>query len=184
MAAFGVADIADAGTVESSGSGFIIHPDGYILSNNHVVDGADKIDVVLHDGAICRAKVIETDPYKDLALLKIEASGLTAPLGDSDELEVAETVMAVGFPLSDIIGSATASAFEGKLNARRDDKIEMLQIDAAVNPGNSGGPLVNERVLRLYLVQALACRWGAWRFERFRPSIRKSRRCGEDVALR
>ena len=76
----------------------------------------------------------------------IEAKGLTAaPLGDSDKLEVAETVMAIGFPLSDIIGSATASAFEGKLNARRDDKIEMFQIDAAVNPGNSGGPLVNDR---------------------------------------
>ena len=145
MAAFGVADIGDAATVESSGSGFIIHPDGYILSNNHVVDGADKIDVVLHDGTILRAKVIEVDAYKDLSLLKIEAKGLTAaPLGDSDKLEVAETVMAIGFPLSDIIGSATASAFEGKLNARREDKIEMLQIDAAVNPGNSGGPLVNE----------------------------------------
>ena len=146
MAAFGVADIADAATVESSGSGFIIHPDGYILSNNHVVDGADKIDVVLHDGTIHRAKVIEVDAYKDLALLKIEAKGLTAaPLGDSDKLDVMETVMAIGFPLSDIIGSATASAFEGRLNARRDEKIEMLQIDAAVNPGNSGGPLVNER---------------------------------------
>jgi len=145
MAAFGVADIGDAATVESSGSGFIIHPDGYILSNNHVVDGADKIDVVLHDGTILRAKVIEVDAYKDLSLLKIEAKGLTAaPLGDSDKLEVAETVMAIGFPLSDIIGSATASAFEGKLNARREDKIELLQIDAAVNPGNSGGPLVNE----------------------------------------
>ena len=146
MAALGVADIGDAATVESSGSGFIIHPDGYILSNNHVVDGTDNIDVVLHDGAIHRAKVIKKDPYKDLALLKIEAKGLTAaPLGNSDKLEVAETVMAIGFPLSDIIGSATASAYEGKLNARRDDKIEMFQIDAAVNPGNSGGPLVNER---------------------------------------
>ena len=146
MAAFGVADIGDAATVESSGSGFIVHPDGYILSNNHVVDGADQIDVVLHNGTILRAKVLETDAYKDLALLKIEAKGLTAaPLGDSDKLETAETVMAIGFPLSDIIGSATAAAFEGKLNARRDDKIELFQIDAAVNPGNSGGPLVNER---------------------------------------
>ena len=146
MAALGVADIGDAATVESSGSGFIIHPDGYILSNNHVVDGADNIDVVLHDGAIHHAEVIKNDPYKDLALLKIEAKGLTAaPLGNSDKLEVAETVMAIGFPLSDIIGSATASAFEGELNARRDDKIEMFQIDAAVNPGNSGGPLVNDR---------------------------------------
>ena len=76
MAAFGVADIGDAATVESSGSGFIIHPDGYILSSNHVVDGADKIDVVLHDGTILRAKVIEVDAYKDLSLLKIEAKGL------------------------------------------------------------------------------------------------------------
>ena len=70
MAAFGVADIADAATVESSGSGFIVHPEGFILSNNHVVDGADQIDVVLHDGAIHRAKVLEADAYKDLALLK------------------------------------------------------------------------------------------------------------------
>ena len=146
MAAFGLADIGDAATVESSGSGFIVHPDGYILSNNHVVDGADKIDVVLHDGTIHRAKVLEADPYKDLALLKIEAKGLTAaPLGDSDKLKPGEVVITIGFPLSTIIGSATASIFEGKLNAKRDEKIEMLQIDAAVNPGNSGGPLVNDR---------------------------------------
>ena len=146
MAALGVADIGDAATVESSGSGFIIHPDGYILSNNHVVAGADKIDVVLHDGAIHRAKVIEVDAYKDLALLQIEAKGLTAaPLGDSEKLEIMDTVMAIGFPLSFVIGSASASASDGKLNAKRDDKIEMFQIDANVNPGNSGGPLVNER---------------------------------------
>jgi S1-C subfamily serine protease len=146
MAAFGLADIGDAATVESSGSGFIVHPDGYILSNNHVVDGADKIDVVLHDGTIHRAKVLEADAYKDLALLKIEAKGLTAaPLGDSDKLKPGEVVITIGFPLSTIIGSATASIFEGKLNAKRDEKIEMLQIDAAVNPGNSGGPLVNDR---------------------------------------
>ena len=146
MAAFGVGDITDAATVESSGSGFIVHPDGYILSNNHVVNGADKIDVVLHDGTIHPAKVIETDAYKDLALIKIDSKGLTAaPLGESDKLEIMDTVMAIGYPLSFIIGSASAAASEGRLNARRDDNIEMLQIDANVNPGNSGGPLVNER---------------------------------------
>jgi len=146
MAALGHADLADAATVESSGSGFIVHPDGFILSNNHVVAGAEKIDVVLHDGTIYPARVIEADAYKDLALLKIEATGLTAaPLGDSDKTEVMDSVMAIGYPLSKVIGASSASAYEGRLNARRDEKIELFQIDAAVNPGNSGGPLVNER---------------------------------------
>ncbi len=145
--ALGVGGLAAAAAgADSTGSGFIVHPDGYILSNNHVVEGAARLEVVLHDGAIHPARVVEADSYKDLALLKIEARGLAAaPLGNSDQLEVLENVIAIGFPLSDLIGSASASASEGKLNARRDNKIEMLQIDANVNPGNSGGPLVNER---------------------------------------
>lgn len=129
-----------------SGSGFIVHSNGYVLSNAHVVEGAKKLQVVLFNGTTHDATVVEIDDYKDLALLKISATGLTsAALGDSSRIEVMDSVMAIGYPLGAALGTEV-SAYEGKVNAIREaERIPLLQIDAAVNPGNSGGPLVNER---------------------------------------
>jgi len=142
----GLTEQSAADAAGSSGTGFIVHTNGYILSNAHVVEGAKQLQVVLHDGTVCDATVVEADDYKDLALLKINAPGLTAaPLGDSARMEVMDPVMAIGFPLGTALGSG-ASAYEGKINAIRDEeKVPKFQIDATVNPGNSGGPLINER---------------------------------------
>jgi len=127
----------------SSGTGFVVHPDGYILTCNHVVEGAGKIEVVSSDSKRYVAEVVEADTYKDLALLKIPAQGLPyVTLGDSERARVLDSVIALGYPLG--IGNEVA-ANEGKINAKRDsEKIPLFQIDAAVNPGNSGGPLVND----------------------------------------
>jgi hypothetical protein len=129
-----------------AGTGFIVRTNGYILSNAHVVEGAKKLQVVLHDGSVHDAKLIESDTYKDLALLKIDAPGLVAaPLGDSTRVEVMDAVMALGYPLGTALGSGV-SAYEGKVNAVRDEeKVPKFQIDATVNSGNSGGPLINDR---------------------------------------
>jgi len=126
-----------------SGTGFIVHPDGYILTCHHVVKGAGKIEVVLPDSIRQVAEVVEADTYKDLALLKIPVQGLPCvTLGDSERTRVLDSVIALGYPLE--IGNEVA-ANEGKINAKRDsEKIPLFQIDAAVNPGNSGGPLVND----------------------------------------
>lgn len=131
---------------DSSGTGFIVHTNGYLLSNAHVVEGAKKLQVVLHDGTVCDATVVEADEYKDLALLKINAPGLiAAPLGDSSRVEQMDSVMAIGFPLGTALGSEV-SAYPGLVNAIREaEKVPKFQIDATVNPGNSGGPLINER---------------------------------------
>ena len=131
---------------DSSGSGFIVHTNGYIISNAHVVEGASKLKVVLQDGSVHDATLVEADKYKDLALLKIAPSGLVAaPLGDSARVEVMDAVMAIGYPLGTALGSSV-SAYEGKVNAIRDEeKVPKFQIDATVNPGNSGGPLLNDR---------------------------------------
>ena len=138
------ADAAD--DAHSFGTGFIVRTNGYIISNAHVVEGATKLQVVLHDGSVHDAKLIESDTYKDLVLLKIDAPDLVAaPLGDSTRVEAMDAVMAVGYPLGTALGSGV-SAYEGKVNAVRDEeKVPKFQIDAIVNPGNSGGPLINDR---------------------------------------
>lgn len=130
----------------SSGSGFIVHADGYILTSQHVIDGADKIEVVLSDGTQHSAKVVAVDEAIDVALLKVARPNLpTAILGDSEKMDVTDYVMAIGHPLASSTNSS-ASAYEGKINAKRTDQgIARFQIDATINPGISGGPLVNER---------------------------------------
>jgi formylglycine-generating enzyme required for sulfatase activity len=132
-----------ASTLASTGTGFFIHPDGYILTCQHVIEGVGKIEVMLSDSSRYVAEVVEEDAYKDLALLKISIKN--APyviLGDSEHTRVLETVFALGYPLK--IGNEV-SANEGKINAKRDsEKIPLFQIDAVVNSGNSGGPLIND----------------------------------------
>jgi serine protease Do len=129
------------------GSGFIIDQDGSILTNNHVVENADKIVVKLSTGQEYAAKVIGRDPKTDIAIIKIEAkSNLTAaPLGDSDRLEVGEWVLAIGNPfgLDNTVTSGIVSAKGRHLGAGPYDSF--IQTDASINPGNSGGPLINLR---------------------------------------
>jgi len=131
--------------VVGQGSGFIIAKDGYIMTNNHVVGGADKITVKLEDGREFKAKIIGTDPHSDVAIIKIDAKNLPVlPLGDSDSLEVGEWVIAVGNPfgLSHTLTAGIVSA-KGRSSIGLEDYENFIQTDAAINPGNSGGPLVD-----------------------------------------
>ncbi len=128
------------------GSGFLISKDGLILTNNHVIENADDIKVVLSDNREFEAKLIGTDPLSDVALIKIDdAENLPVlPLGDSDKLEVGEWVIAIGNPfgLSQTVTAGVVSA-KGRSNVRINDYENFIQTDAAINPGNSGGPLIN-----------------------------------------
>jgi serine protease Do len=133
-------------SVRGLGSGFVINPDGYIVTNNHVVDGATEIRVKFADGRQLSGKVVGRDEKTDLALLKVDATGLPAiPLGDSARLEVGEPVMAVGNPfgLEQTVTTGIVSATGRAIGAGPYD--DFIQTDASINPGNSGGPLVNAR---------------------------------------
>lgn len=133
---------------QGSGSGIIISADGYIVTNQHVIDGASEISVILNTGDECVAKLVGADSKSDLAVLKIEKSGLpAATLGNSDELQVGELAVAIGNPLGqELAGSVTAgviSALNRKMTVDNKD-YNLVQTDAAINPGNSGGALVNK----------------------------------------
>ena len=128
------------------GSGVIISKDGYVVTNNHVIDGADEINVKLHDGREMKGRVIGTDPTTDLALVKIEGDDFPAiPVGNSDNLKVGEWVLAVGNPFN--LGSTvTAGVVSAKARGLGANQVEsFIQTDAAINQGNSGGALVNAR---------------------------------------
>ncbi|HMK44913.1 MAG TPA: DegQ family serine endoprotease [Dissulfurispiraceae bacterium] len=129
------------------GSGVIVDKDGYILTNNHVVKDADDIQVRLSDKREFKGKVVGTDPKSDLAVVKIDAHNLPLlKLGDSDKLQVGETVLAIGNPfgLSQTVTQGIVSAI-GRSNVGISDYEDFIQTDAAINPGNSGGALVNVR---------------------------------------
>jgi len=131
-------------TVRSMGSGFIINAAGYIVTNNHVVEGATDIRVKIADGRDMAAKVVGRDPKTDLALIKVEASGLAViPLGDSTKLQVGEPVMAIGNPfgLEQTVTTGIVSATGRAIGQGPYD--DFIQTDASINPGNSGGPLIN-----------------------------------------
>ncbi|HEU4439404.1 MAG TPA: DegQ family serine endoprotease, partial [Methylomirabilota bacterium] len=132
--------------VRSLGSGFIVNPDGYIVTNNHVVDGASQIRVKMDDGRELSGKLVGRDPKTDLALLKVEATGLPViPFGDSAELRVGEPVMAIGNPfgLEQTVTTGIVSATGRVIGQGPYD--DFIQTDASINPGNSGGPLINSR---------------------------------------
>src|SRR5437867_722182 len=133
------------------GSGFVVDKDGYILTNRHVIEGADKISVTMADGKRYDAKLVGKDARTDVALLKIEPRGTLTVLnlGDSDQTDVGEWVMAVGNPFGLSGNSVTVGvvSFKGRplpLNTQA-NPVEMIQTDASINPGNSGGPLLNTR---------------------------------------
>ena len=152
---------------EGSGSGVIISTDGYIVTNNHVIDNASTVEVTLNDKRKFDAKVIGTDPSTDIALLKIEADNLPIiSFGDSDNLHIGEWVLAVGNPFN-LTSTVTAGIVSAKarniniLNAEM--KIEsFIQTDAAVNPGNSGGALVNTRGELVGINTAIASQTGSY----------------------
>jgi serine protease Do len=128
----------------AAGSGFIVDADGLIVTNNHVIDGAEEIHVTLNDGRELEAKLVGQDPDTDLALLKVDATGLpVVTFGDSDKVRVGDPVIAVGNPFN-LGGTVTAgivSAKDRMIGAGRYD--DFLQIDAPINRGNSGGPTFN-----------------------------------------
>jgi serine protease Do len=126
------------------GSGFIVSADGYVLTNAHVVDGADEITVTLHDKREFKAKLLGADKRTDVAVLKIEATGLpSVRIGDSSKIRVGEWVIAIGSPFG-LENTVTAGIVSAK-SRETGEFLPFIQTDVAVNPGNSGGPLINMR---------------------------------------
>ena len=142
-------DSDSAGSLAGEGSGIIISEDGYIVTNQHVVDGASKLEVVTSDGASYEATLVGEDTQTDLAVIKIEATGLTAAeFADSGDLQVGDEVMAVGNPGGLQLSSSVTFGYVSALNrpvTNRDTgyTVKCIQTDAAINPGNSGGALVD-----------------------------------------
>jgi Do/DeqQ family serine protease len=155
-----------------SGSGVIVSSEGYIVTNNHVIENASEIEVILNDNSKYTAKVVGTDPSTDIAILKIEGSGFQPiPLGNSDDLKVGEWVLAVGNPfnLTSTVTAGIVSAKARNINLLSDrskqDVIPIesfIQTDAAVNPGNSGGALVNTKGELVGINTAIASQTGSY----------------------
>ena len=134
------------GTATSSGSGFVLTDNGYVITNYHVIEDAELVNVVLYDGTEFRAMVVGYDANNDLAVLKVEAQGLQpVKLGASSDLIIGDMVVAIGNPLGELTSTQTVGYISGKDRDVSTDGsvINMLQTDAAINPGNSGGPLFN-----------------------------------------
>ncbi len=151
-----------------TGSGVVISTDGYIVTNNHVVDQYDEINVSLKNGETFKAKVVGTDPGTDLAVLKIDAKGLPIlKLADSDEAKVGEWVLAIGNPYAELRSTVTAGIISAKgrdINILKGERNieEFIQTDAAINPGNSGGALVNADGELLGINTAIYSRTGSY----------------------
>jgi serine protease Do len=153
----------------ASGSGVIISNDGYIVTNNHVVDGADEVTVTLSNRKSFKAKVIGADPSSDIAVIKIDAQGLPFLLyGNSDDVKIGQWVLAVGYPLT-LETTVTAGIVSAKgrtldINRRQSQTpVEsFIQTDAAVNPGNSGGPLINPEGQLIGINSAIASPTGSY----------------------
>lgn len=153
----------------ASGSGAIISEDGYIVTNNHVVDGADEINVTLNNKKVFKAKLVAADPSSDLAVIKIDAKNLPFLIyGNSDDVKVGQWVLAVGYPLT-LETTVTAGIVSAKgrtldINKRQSDNpVEsFIQTDAAVNPGNSGGPLISTDGKLIGINSAIASPTGAY----------------------
>src|SRR5467141_1994117 len=153
---------------QGSGSGFIVSQDGYILTNNHVVQGADRVTVRLLDNREFTATTVGTDPSTDVAVIKIQTTGLpTVHLGDADSTKIGNWVLAIGNPLGEAFTfTVTAGIVSAKgrvlagLNSSRYAIQDFIQTDAAINPGNSGGPLVNVRGEVIGINSAIASETG------------------------
>jgi serine protease Do len=174
---------------EGSGSGFVVSKDGYILTNNHVVDGSDQVTVRLLDRREFKAKIVGTDPNTDLAVLKIDAKNLVpAPLGNSSAARVGEWVLAVGNPLGDNLtftvtsGIISAKGRSLTLPGQSDRTIQdFIQTDAAINPGNSGGPLVSVQGEVIGVNSAIASETGYYSGYGFAIPIDLARRVMDQI---
>lgn len=167
---FGLFDMPDPGPQQSTGSGVIITEDGYIATNNHVIENSTSIQVILNDKRSYMARLIGTDPQTDLALLKIEEDDLAfIPFGNSDDVKVGQWVLAVGNPFN-LTSTVTAGIVSAKgrninLLRTRDNQFAIenfIQTDAAVNPGNSGGALVNLGGQLIGINTAIASQTGSY----------------------
>lgn len=172
-----------------SGTGFIISPDGYILTNNHVVEGADRVQVIMGDKREFTARVVGRDPNTDVAVIKVDARDLpTARLGDADRLEVGDWVLALGYPL-DLGQTTTAGIVSAKgrsigIMGRSGAEAPLehfIQTDAAINPGNSGGPLVDLQGRVVGINTAIASPTGFYSGYGFSLPINMARRVAEDL---
>jgi serine protease Do len=177
------------GPRSGSGSGFIISPDGYILTNNHVVEGADRVTVVMGDKREFTARVVGRDPNTDVAVVKVDARNLpTARLGDADGVEVGDWVLALGYPL-DLGQTTTAGIVSAKgrslgifgNNGAEAPLEHFIQTDAAINPGNSGGPLVDLQGRVIAINSAIASPTGYYSGYGFAVPINLARRVAEDL---
>jgi S1-C subfamily serine protease len=147
----GSADAGDLGVIPATGvgSGVVFDPAGWVLTNRHVVEGGDSFDVELKDGRVLSGKVYGIDTLTDLAIVKVDATGLpTATIGESDALEVGQLVIAIGSPLGTYSNSVTSGIVSAKGRTITTDGstrplTNLIQTDAAINPGNSGGPLLD-----------------------------------------
>ncbi|HEX8696045.1 MAG TPA: trypsin-like peptidase domain-containing protein [Longimicrobium sp.] len=175
---------------QGSGSGFVIRPDGYVVTNNHVVEGASEVKVVLSDKREFEARVVGRDPNTDIAVLKIDARDLpTLPLGDSDALETGDWVLALGYPLQ--LGQTTTAGIVSakgrsigimERNASATAPLEhYIQTDAAINPGNSGGPLVDLQGRVVGVNSAIASPTGFYSGYGFAVPINLARRVVDDL---
>lgn len=169
-----------------SGSGVIISNDGYIVTNNHVIDGADKIEVTLYDQREYEAELIGTDPSTDIALLKIKESNLPAlPLANSDEARVGQWVLAVGNPfnLESTVTAGIVSAKGRNINILNDKSAieSFIQTDAAVNPGNSGGALVNTDGQLIGINTAIASQTGSFTGYSFAVPVNIVKKVVDDI---
>lgn len=172
--------------IMGAGSGVIISEDGYIVTNNHVIEGADNIQVVLNDNRTYRAKIVGADPVTDVALLKIEETGLPViPFGDSDALRLGEWVLAIGNPYN-LTSTVTAGIVSAKArsmpNYSGEFRIEaFIQTDAAVNPGNSGGALVDTDGNLVGINTMIASRTGSYSGYSFAVPVSIVRKVTDDL---
>ncbi len=177
------------GPSQSSGSGVIVSDDGYIVTNNHVVEDAAEVQVVLNDNRSYDAKVIGTDPTTDLALIKIEAKGLAfMAYGNSDEVKVGQWVLAVGNPfnLTSTVTAGIISAKARNIGILRDEtnniQVEsFLQTDAVVNPGNSGGALIDINGRLIGINSAIASPTGSYAGYAFAIPVNLVKKVADDL---
>jgi Do/DeqQ family serine protease len=174
------------GPQQGTGSGVIFSEDGYIITNNHVIDFADDVEVTLYDNRTFQAKVVGTDKTTDLAVLKIEGTGFpTLEIADSDNAEVGEWVLAVGNPFdltsTVTVGIISAKARDINILSGRKSIESFIQTDAAVNPGNSGGALVDSNGRLLGINAAIATQTGSFSGYSFAIPINIATKVVEDL---
>jgi len=170
--------------IQGAGSGVIITPDGYIVTNNHVIDGASELEVTLNNNLTYKANLIGTDPQSDIALIKIDAKDLDyIPFGDSETVTIGDWALAVGNPFN-LTSTVTAGIISAKgrdLNEGDSRMQSFIQTDAAINPGNSGGALVNTNGELIGINTAISSQTGSYIGYGFAVPSNNARKIVEDI---